>query len=152
KTSHFLTMVGRLKGGISVAQAQAETVALGKQLAATDPWDADAVLVPLHEQISGNMRPVILLLLGAVAFLLLIACTNVANLSLARGSARAREIALRLALGADRRRLVRQLLTESLLLSCMAGAFGLMLAFWGTRFLVLLVPSGTSAVPQVDTR
>ncbi|PYT19041.1 MAG: hypothetical protein DMG58_37095, partial [Acidobacteria bacterium] len=152
KTSHFLTMVGRLKGGISVAQAQAETVALGKQLAATDPWDADAVLVPLHEQISGNVRPVILVLLGAVAFLLLIACANVANLSLARGSARAREIALRLALGADRRRVIRQLLTESLLLSCVAGALGLLLAFWGTRFLVLLVPSGTSATPQVDTR
>ena len=152
KTSHFLTMVGRLKGGISVAQAQAETVALGKQLAATDPWDADAVLVPLHEQISGNVRPVILVLLGAVAFLLLIACANVANLSLARGSARAREIALRLALGADRRRVIRQLLTESLLLSSVPGVIGLLLAFWGTRFLVLLVPSGTSATPQVDTR
>src|SRR5437868_6763051 len=132
KTSHFLTMVGRLKGGISVAQAQSEMVALGKQMAATDPWDADAVLVPLHEQISGNVRPVILVLLGAVAFLLLIACANVANLSLARGSARAREIALRLALGADRRRVIRQLLTESLLLSCVAGVIGLLLAFWGT--------------------
>jgi putative ABC transport system permease protein len=152
KTSHFLTMVGRLKSGISVAQAQGEMIALGKQLAATDPWDADAVLVPLHEQISGNVRPVILVLLGAVAFLLLIACANVANLSLARGSARAREIALRLALGADRRRVIRQLLTESLLLSCVAGALALLLAFRGTCFLVLLVPSGTSATPQVDTR
>jgi predicted permease len=73
KTSHFLTMVGRLRGGISVAQAQGEMAALGKQLAATDPWDADAVLVPLQEQISGNVRPLILVLLGAVAFLLLIA-------------------------------------------------------------------------------
>jgi predicted permease len=152
KTSHSLTMVGRLKSGISVAQAQGEMIALGKQLTATDPWDADAVLVPLHEQISGNARPVILELLGAVAFLLLIACANVANLSLARGSARAREIALRLALGAERRRVIRQLLTESLLLSCVAGALGLLLAFWGTRLLVLLVPSGTSATPQVDSR
>ena len=152
KTSHFLTMVGRLKGGISLAQAQAEMLALGKQLAAADAWDADAVLVPLLEQISGNVRPVILVLLGAVAILLLIACANVANLSLARGSARAREIALRLALGAGRRRLIRQLLTESLLLSCVAGAVGLLLAFWLTRFLVLLVPSGTSATPQVDAR
>jgi predicted permease len=152
KTSHFLTMVGRLKAGIGVAQAQAEMVALGKQLAAADPWDADAVLVPLHEQISGQVRPVILVLLGAVAFLLLIACANVANLSLARGSARAREIALRLALGAERPRVIRQLLTESLLLSFVAGAIGLLLAFWVTRFLVLLVPSGTSAMPQVDTR
>ena len=152
KTSHFLTMVGRLKSGISVAQAQGEMIALGKQLAATDPWDSEAVLVPLHEQISGNVRPVILVLLGAVAFLLLIACANVANLSLARGSARAREIALRLALGADRRRVIRQLLTESLLLSCVAGALGLLFGFWGTRFLVLLVPNGASATPQVDIR
>jgi predicted permease len=152
KTNHYLTMVGRLKGGVSVAQAQAEMVALGKQLAAVDPWDAGAVLVPLQEHISGNIRPVILVLLGAVAFLLLIACANVANLSLARGSARAREIALRLALGADRRRLIRQLLSESLLLSCVAGSVGLLLAFWGIRFLVLLIPSGTSATPQLDTR
>jgi predicted permease len=152
KTSHFLTMVGRLKSGISVGQARAEMVGLRKQLAATDPWDAGAVLVPLREQISGDVRPVILVLLGAVTFLLLIACANVANLSLARGSARAREIALRLALGADRRRLVRQLLTESLLISCIAGAVGLLLAFWGTHFLVLLVPSGTSAAPQLNTR
>src|SRR5262249_36067805 len=152
KTNHYLTMVGRLRAGVSVAQAQAEMAALGKQLAATDPWDSCAVLVPLLEAISGNVRPVILLLLGAVAFLLLIACANVANLSLARGSARTREIALRLALGADRRRLVRQLLTESLLLSCGAGAAGLLLAFWGTRFLFLLVPSGTSATPQLDSR
>ena len=104
KTNHYLTMVGRLKGGISIAHAQAEMAALGKQLAAVDPWDSGAVLVPLKEQVSGNVRPVILVLLGAVAFLLLIACANVANLSLARGSARAREIALRLALGADRQR------------------------------------------------
>ncbi|PYV45598.1 MAG: ABC transporter permease, partial [Acidobacteria bacterium] len=152
KTNHYLTMVGRLKGGVSIAQAQAEMAALGKQLAAVDPWDSGAVLVPLKEQVSGNVRPVILVLLGAVAFLLLIACANVANLSLARGSARAREIALRLALGADRQRVIRQLLTESLLLSCVAGAIGLLLASWGTRFLVLLVPSGTSATPQVDSR
>jgi putative ABC transport system permease protein len=152
KSSHFLTMVGRLKAGISVAQAQAEMSVLRKQLSATDPWDAGAVLVPLHEEISGNVRPVILVLLGAVAFLLLIGCANVANLSLARGSARAKEIALRMALGADRGRVIRQLLTESLLLSCVAGAIGLLLAFWATRFLVLLVPSGTSAMPELDTR
>jgi predicted permease len=152
KTNHYLTMVGRLRGGVSIVQAQAEMLALGKQLSANDPWDSGAVLVPLREQVSGNVRPVILLLLGAVAFLLLIACANVANLSLARGSSRAREIALRLALGADRRRLIRQMLTESLLLSGMAGLVGLLLAFWGTRFLVLLVPSGTSATPQLDIR
>jgi putative ABC transport system permease protein len=152
KTDHFLTMVGRLKPGISMGRAQTEMLALGKQLAAENIWDGNAVLVPLREQISGDVRPVILMLLGAVAFLLLIACANTANLSLARGSARRREIAVRLALGARRRRLIEQTLTESLLLSCSAGAIGIGGAFAGTRFLALLVPSGIAATPQVSTR
>ena len=152
KTDHFLTIVARLKPGISIARAQSEMSVLGKQLAAANIWDGNAVLVPLREQISGNVRPVVLVLLGAVGFVLLIACANVANLMLARSSARRREIAVRLALGASRYRLMKQVLSESLLLSCVAGLSGVGLAFWGTRFLALLVPHGIAATPQVDTR
>ena len=152
KNDHFLTMVGRLKPGISIPRAASEMVVLGKQLSAANIWDANAVLVPLREQISGNVRPVVLILLGAVAFLLLIACANLANLLLARASARTREIAVRLALGATQWRLVKQTLTETLLLSCMAGVIGMGLAFWGTRFLALLVPNGITATPHVDGR
>jgi putative ABC transport system permease protein len=152
KNDHFLTIVGRLKPGITVARAESEMKTLGEQLAADKIWDANAVLVPLREQVSSDVRPVILVLLGAVAFDLLIACANVANLLLARGSARTREIAVRLAIGASRARLIQQMLTESLLLSCVAGAVGIGLAFWGTRFLTLLVPNGITATPQVDAR
>jgi putative ABC transport system permease protein len=152
KDDHFLTMVGRLRSDISLAGAQREMRALGRQLAADNIWDGDAVLVPLREQVSGDVRPVILVLLTAVAFLLAIACANVANLQLARASTRRREIAVRLALGATRRRLVAQMLVESLLLACVAGAVGIGLASWGTRLLGLLIPSGIAAVPQANAR
>ena len=155
KTSHFLTMVGRLKSGVSLERANAEMAVLGKQLASTgEVPDMTAVLVPLHEQIAGDVRPAILMLLGAVAFVLLIACANIANLLLARGSARGREIALRLALGAGRRRVIEQMLTESVLLACVSGAAGLLLAMWGVRFLQLLIPTGIAvpATAQVDVR
>ncbi|HJT68687.1 MAG TPA: ABC transporter permease [Terriglobales bacterium] len=152
KTDRMLTMVGRLKPGISLEQAQAQMLGLGKQLAADNIWNGNAVLVPLREQISGGARPLILMLLGAVAFLLLIACANTANLLLARSSTRTREIAIRLSLGATRQHLLKQMLTESLLLSCVAGILGVLLAFWGTRFLSTLIPGGVSAVAHVDTR
>ncbi|HET9409726.1 MAG TPA: ABC transporter permease [Candidatus Sulfotelmatobacter sp.] len=149
---HFLTIVGRLRPAVTVAGAQREMLALGRQLAADNIWDGNAVLVPLRQQISGDVRPVILTLLGAVAFLLAIACANVANLQLARGSTRRREIAVRMALGASRRRLVAQMLVESTLLACIAGAAGIGLASWGTPLLGLLIPGGIAAAPQADAR
>lgn len=152
KTDHFLTIVGRLKAGTTVAHAQGEMLQLGRQLKDENIWDAGAVLVPLREQVSGDARPAILMLLGAVGFLLLIACANVANLLLARGSARNREVAIRLALGASRGRLVTQMLVESLVLASLAGAAGILLAVRGTPLLHLLLPDGITATPVVDFR
>ncbi len=148
KTDHFLTMVARLRPGITVQRANAEMAGLGTQLATADMSDMTAVVVPLREQIAGDIRPALLVLLGAVAFVLLIACANVANLLLVRGSARNREVAIRVALGASRRRVIEQMLVESLLLSCVAGAAGLALSVWATRFLAAIIPQGISAAGE----
>jgi predicted permease len=144
KTDHFLTMVGRLRSGESLAQARAGLSALGQQLSAAHVWDASPVLVPLREQLAGESRRAVIVLLGAVAFLLLIACANVANLLLARGSARTREMAVRLAIGASRRRVVEQMLVESVVLSLGAGAAGLWLGGAATTLLARLIPPGFS--------
>jgi putative ABC transport system permease protein len=144
KTDHFLKIVARLRPGISAQRAGAAMALLGKQLATGDVSDLTAVVVPLREQVAGEMRPALLVLLGAVALLLLIACANVANLLLARGSARAAELAVRLALGASRKRVIEQMLVESLLLSCAGGAAGLGLAVLATGFLGQLIPLGIS--------
>ncbi|HET7750335.1 MAG TPA: ABC transporter permease [Terriglobales bacterium] len=144
KTDHFLKIVARLRPGISAQRAGAAMALLGKQLATGDVSDLTAVVVPLREQVAGDVRPALLVLLGAVALLLLIACANVANLLLARGSARAGELAVRLALGASRRCVIEQLLAESLVLSCAGGTAGLGLALLGTRFLGQLIPPGIS--------
>lgn len=144
KTDHFLKIVARLRPGISAQRAGAAMALLGKQLATGDVSDLTAVVVPLREQVAGDVRPALLVLLGAVALLLLIACANVANLLLARGSARASELAVRLALGASRKRVIEQLLVESLVLSCAGGAAGLGLAVLATGFLGQLIPLGIS--------
>ncbi|HKS40353.1 MAG TPA: ABC transporter permease [Blastocatellia bacterium] len=150
RSSFFLKSVGRLKPGVTVAQAQSDMGAIGDRL--DEQYFRSgytANIVSLHEQETGKVRPALLVLLGAVVFVLLIACINVANLLLARAATREREIALRTALGAGRFRLVRQLLTESALLAFMGGIAGLLLAYWGLKALVALSPGNIPRLDQV---
>jgi len=148
----YMQAIAQLKPGVSVARAQTELSAIAAALATEFPdrnkgWGAR--VLPLHDQLSGEYRAALLVLSGAVAFVLLIACANVANLLLARGAARRREIAIRSALGAARSRVLRQLLTESFVLAALGGALGLLVAQWGIALLLALSPvdlNTTSAV------
>ena len=143
--NHHLRVVARLKPGVSLKVANANLAAIAKQLEQENPSSnakVGAFAVPLREELAGKTRPALLVLIGAVCFVLLIACANVANLLLARASGRRREIAMRLTLGASRTRIARQLLTESLLLAGFAGVAGLILSTFANQFLASLIPAG----------
>ena len=151
--SHFLNVIARLKPSVTQAQAQADldtvTARLTREHSSTYRGGFSTTVRPLHEELVGNLRRAMLVLLGAVGLVLLIACANVAHLRLASATSRYREFAIRAALGASRARVVRQFLTESILLSLIGGGVGLGLAVWVVRALVFLMPKDTPRLQEI---
>ena len=152
RTAHNYQMVGRLADGVSIEQARADIGAIARRVKEQHgdaTWMVDADLAPLRDEMVGGVRPALLVLLGASAVLLVIACANVANLLLARAATRQRELAVRRALGASRGRLLQQFLVESLVLSLAAGAAGVLLAVWGVQLLVALDPGNLPRIEEI---
>ena len=138
-----INVLGRLKSGVSVEQARAEMASIAAALAKQYPDSNQgygAMVSPMHDDLIGDVKPLLFVLLGAVGFVLLIACANVANLMLARAASRQKEMAVRAALGGSRARIIRQLLVESVMLAVIGGVLGLLLALWGTAVLTAAVP------------
>jgi len=153
RTSHNYNAVGRLRDGVTVAQANQDISAIARRIHDTSSEQGDyllkdGIVLPLQDSITGQARPALFVLLGAVGFLLLVACANVANLLLAQATARERELAIRSALGAARQRLVRQFLTEAFLLSLVGGGLGVLVALGGVAGLVALAPGN---LPRLDS-
>jgi putative ABC transport system permease protein len=153
RTNEYLTLVARLKPGIGIDRARADMKTFANQLRTQFPeqYASDWTLkvTPMNEKVSGRIRPALLVLLGAVGFVLLIACANVANLLLARAASRIKEVAIRSALGATRRDLLRQLMAESILLAVVGGAMGLGLAWLGMKGVVALKPANVPRITEL---
>ncbi len=157
RANHYLVVLGRLKSEVSVAQAQAQMDQVAAQVEKENPGtniNKGIKIESLHEVLIRSVRPALLVLYGAVTVLLLVACVNVSNLLVAKGAARSREIAMRQALGAGRGRLVRQLLTESILVGLLGGVLGLALAFWSLDLLQWIAPrlplTGGIGIPGLE--